>query len=494
MHFVVKFFPEITIKSNPVRKRMSRQLADNLRKLLRQLDDRIQVRKDWEKIDVILDETEVPDAESHHMSERIEELLAHTPGIANFARVQQFPLGDMDDMYQKTLSVWGDKLAGKTFCVRVKRTGKHDFQSLDVEQYVGGGLNQNTEAAGVKLKNPDITVKLEVRHDKLNVIEQLHQGLGGFPLGTQDPVLSLISGGFDSTVSSYLTMKRGIRTHFLFFNLGGRQHELGVKEVAFYLWNKYGASHRVRFITVPFDEVVAEILEQVDDSYMGVTLKRMMLRAASAVAKELEVDAVVTGEAIAQVSSQTLKNLAVIDSVTDTLVLRPLITSDKTDIIRTAREIGTEEFAANMPEYCGVISVKPTTRAKMEKVIHEEERFDFTVLDRAIGNRVMQNIDEVMADLNDDVPPVEIVSEPGSATVIDIRHPTEEEVDPLELDNADVETIPFYRLSTAFQKLDKDKHYLLYCARGVMSQLHASHLLDEGYRNVGVFRPEKPKH
>ena len=228
-------------------------------------------------------------------------------------------------------------------------------------------------------------------------------------------MISLVSGGFDSTVASYLTIKRGIRTHYLFFNLGGRQHELGVKEVAFYLWEKYGASHRVKFITVPFDEVVAEILERIDDSYMGVTLKRMMLRAGSVIATELDVDALVTGEAIAQVSSQTLKNLSVIDSVTDTLVLRPLITSDKTDIIRTAREIGTEEFAANMPEYCGVISVKPTTRAKMEKVQHEETRFDFTVLDRAIGNRVMQNIDEVMEDLGEDAPAVEEFAEPGNA-------------------------------------------------------------------------------
>ena len=486
MHFVVKFFPEITIKSNPVRKRMSKQLKDNLRIMLARLDDRIKILKDWEKIEVI-----APDAVAH-LSDRIEEVLAHTPGIANFARVQQFPLGDMEDIYQKTVSVWGDKLDGKTFCVRVKRSGKHDFQSLDVEKYVGGGLNKNTGAAGVKLKDPDVTVKLEVRHDKLNVIEELHQGLGGFPLGTQDPVLSLVSGGFDSTVASYLTIKRGIRTHYLFFNLGGRQHELGVKEVAFYLWEKYSSSHRVRFITVPFEEVVAEILVNVDDSHMGVILKRMMLRAATVIANELDVDAVVTGEAIAQVSSQTLKNLSVIDSVTDTLVLRPLITSDKTDIIRTARAIGTEEFAANMPEYCGVISVKPTTRAKRERVEEEEGHFDFSVLDRAISNRVLQTIDRVMEDLQGETPEVEIVSEPGDAVVIDIRHPTEEEIDPLELDKVDVETIPFYRLSNAFKEMDKDKHYLLYCARGVMSQLHASHLLDEGYRNVGVFRPHLP--
>lgn len=485
MHFVVKFFPEITIKSNPVRKRMSRQLKDNLRTLLKQVDDRIKVHKDWEKIDVI-----APDAVAH-LADRIEEVLAHTPGIANFSRVYQYPLGDLQDIYEKTRAIWGDRLAGQTFCVRAKRTGNHDFKSLDVEQYVGGGLNQHTQAKGVKLKNPDITVQLEIRHDKLNVIEAKHPGLGGFPMGTQDPVLSLVSGGFDSTVASYLTMKRGIRTHFLFFNLGGREHELGVKEVAYYLWNRYGASHRVKFVSVPFDEVVAEILERVDDSQMGVILKRMMLRAATVIANELDVDAVVTGEAIAQVSSQTLRNLSVIDSVTDTLVLRPLITSDKTDIIKTARAIGTEEFAANMPEYCGVISVKPTTRARPEKIEKEENRFDFAILDRAVRNRAMQNIDEVMADVEGETPDVEVLAEPGDAVVIDIRHPTEEEVNPLELENTEVETIPFYRLNNAFGGLDKGKHYLLYCSGGVMSRLHASHLLDEGYRNVGVYRPEK---
>ncbi|MEZ5483121.1 MAG: hypothetical protein R3E73_13495 [Porticoccaceae bacterium] len=199
--------------------------------------------------------------------------------------------------------------------------------------------------------------------------------LGGFPLGTQIRVMSLISGGFDSTVSSFLTMKRGLRTHFLFFNLGGRAHEVGVKEVAFYLWNRYSGSHRVRFITVPFEDVVAEILTSVENSQMGVILKRMMLRAGTRIADEMDVAALVTGEAVAQVSSQTLANLAVIDSVTEKLVLRPLITFDKNDIIDIARKIGTEEFAAKIRD-CGVISLNPTTRARPERIA-EEEPFRF---------------------------------------------------------------------------------------------------------------------
>ena len=482
MHFVIKLFPEIIIKSPPVRKRFTKQLRDNLKKLLLPLNSDIQVDRDWEKIEVY-----GPDAGG--LQEQVANVLAHTPGIANFSSVQKFSLGDFDDILEKTKSVWAEKLAGKTFVLRVKRSGKHEFNSTEVERQVGGGLLHQTEAAGVKLKNPDITVRLEIRHDELYVIEETVPGLGGFPLGTQDAVMSLISGGFDSTVSSFLTMKRGLRTHFLFFNLGGRAHEVGVKEVAFYLWNKFGSSHRVRFITVPFEEVVAEILTNVENSQMGVILKRMMLRAGTRIAEQMDVQALVTGEAVAQVSSQTLPNLAVIDAVTDMLVLRPLIAYDKNDIIDIARKIGTEDFAANMPEYCGVISVKPTTRAKPEKIAAEESNFDFGKLDQAITNCRVQTIDEVMEE-DQPVAAVEIFSVPQpDAVIVDIRHPDEVDIRPLDLGSVEVEEIPFFTLQNQFKKLDAANRYLLYCEKGVMSRLHAELLVEQGCENVGVYRP-----
>ncbi len=483
MHFIVKLFPEITIKSPPVRKRFIRQLRENLKELCRGLPFPVTVTRDWDKIDVYAD-TDEPQSIA-----QVAEVLEHTPGIAHFSLVRSFELGDFEDIFQKTKAVWAEGLAGKTFCVRVKRHGDHPFTSIDVERYVGGGLNQYTEAAGVKLKDPDITVKLEIKRDQLHVIENQTPGLGGFPLGSQEPVLSLISGGFDSTVSSYLTIKRGIRTHYCFFNLGGRAHEVGVKEVAYYLWKKYGASHRVMFVSVPFEGVVSEILQQVDNSQMGVVLKRMMLRAASQVAEEMEIQALVTGEAIAQVSSQTLTNLAVIDSVTNTLVLRPLVTMDKGDIIETARKIGTEDFAAAMPEYCGVISRKPTTRAQEERVAAEEAKFDMAVLEAAVRDRRTQAIDEVMQDLGVDVQ-VDVQTEASAEQVIiDVRHPDEEELRPLQVNGIEVLKIPFYKLSAEFAGLDQGHTYLLYCEKGVMSQLHAANLKEAGYNNLGVYRP-----
>src|SRR5690606_33519992 len=118
-----------------------------------------------------------------------------------------------------------------------------------------------------------------------------------------------------------------------------------------------------------------------------------------------------------------LINLNMIDRVTDMVVLRPLATMDKGEIIDLSRKIGTETFAASMPEYCGVISVNPTTRAKLHRVEKEESRFDFAVLERAIAERVAQNIDEVVDDLNADLSVPVIGFADASHTIIDIRHP-----------------------------------------------------------------------
>lgn len=483
MHFIVKVFPEIIIKSQPVRQRFIKQLRDNLRKMLSDLGVRVQVQRDWEKIEITSDNDDA------HATAEVKDLLARTPGIANFYLVQAYPMGDLHYIYEKTALYWAEQLSGKSFCVRVKRHGKHEFTSVQIEQYVGGTLLHNSKARCVDLRTPEITVPLEVKDNRLFVIAEKIQGIGGYPLGTQDGVLSLISGGFDSTVSSYLCMKRGLRTNYCFFNLGGRAHEIGVKEVAYYLWNKFGSSHRVKFISIPFDEVVKEIIEKVDNSYMGVVLKRMMLRAATKAAESLELPALVTGESVAQVSSQTLLNLNAIDRVTDMLVLRPLSTMDKGEIIDLSRKIGTETFAAQMPEYCGVISVNPTTRAKLWRVEQEEAKFDMQILEKAFADRHSQNIDELVQDLDADLSVTVIAELPTNAVLIDIRHPDEEEHQPLQTAN-ELLKIPFYNLNKKFTELDQTRDYYLYCQKGVMSQLHAANLKDAGHRNVGVFRPE----
>ena len=345
----------------------------------------------------------------------------------------------------------------------------------------------NSQAANVKLKNPEITVQLEIRGEKLYMVESKTAGLGGYPMGQQESCVSLISGGYDSSVASYLMMKRGVRTHFLFFNLGGLAHEVGVKQVAHFLWKKYAASHRVLFISIPFEKVVAEILEKVNHAQMGVILKRMMLRVAEQVATEFHAPGIVTGECVGQVSSQTLTNLSVIDNVTNMLAMRPLISMDKQEIISISRQTGTEDFAAVMPEFCGVISDRPTTRAKLDRVEHEESKFDFEVLEEAFTNRRVENIDQLyQSSLNID--DIEVVSAPTpSDVVIDIRHPHELALKPLQLTKNSVLSIPFFKLQ-ASEVLRKDTQYLLYCDKGVMSQLQAEELVAKGYK-VKVYQP-----
>ncbi|SFV62663.1 Thiamine biosynthesis protein thiI [hydrothermal vent metagenome] len=280
-------------------------------------------------------------------------------------------------------------------------------------------------------------------------------------------MLSLMSGGFDSTVASYLTMKRGIKTHFIFFNLGGMAHEIGVKQVALYLWSKFGSSHKVKFISVPFDDVIEEIFRSTPPTYMGVTLKRLMLIASEKVADAMEIDALVTGESVAQVSSQTLRNLALIDQVTNKR---------------------TRHFAENMPEYCGVISQNPITHGSFKRMEKVAQKFDYTILDKAVADAQHLSIDEIVDDISN-LAPIEVVSDlsSGDFTVIDIR--PEDECIQTECETL---KIPFHKLKKEFEKLPKDKEYLFYCDKGIMSQLHAQYLRDaKGYENIRVYRPKE---
>ena len=171
-----------------------------------------------------------------------------------------------------------------------------------------------------------------------------------------------------------MAIKRGLLTHFCFFNMGGRAHELAVKEVALYLWMKYHSSHRIKFVTVPFEGVVEEILvlgRRLADGRGAEAVYAACRRRCGAAAERS-----CTGnrESVAQVASQTLVNLNAIDEVSELMVLRPLCMMDKQTIINKAREIGTEEFSKHIPEYCAVISGSPTTKAKAQRLAEQESR------------------------------------------------------------------------------------------------------------------------
>jgi len=477
--FILKLFPEIMVKGSSAKRQMVGQLYVNLMNILEKIDPDVKVKKFSDKIEVVSPLSTVPE---------VRQALCDTSGIEYILEAIQFD--DMDTL-EKIKTTVGELIAesikNKTIVVRVKRTGTHPFSSSEIERTVGGYLLAHTQAKGVDLRNAEVTIRMELIHNQLNVITTKYKGLSGFPIGTQGDILSLMSGGFDSTVASYLTMKRGIKTHFIFFNLGGIAHEIGVKQVALYLWSKFGSSHRVKFISVPFDSVIEEIFRSTGASYMGVTLKRLMIKASEQIADSLEIDALLTGESVAQVSSQTLRNLALIDEVSNKLILRPLSTMNKPEIISIANEIGTRHFAENMPEYCGVISQNPITHGSFKRMQKEAERFDYKVLDKAVEDAQHIYVDEIVADIND-LAAVEVVNDlsSGDFIVIDIRAEGECIQTPCKSIK-----IPFHQLKTEFDKLPKDKEYLLYCDKGIMSQLHAQYLRDEkGSENIRVYRPK----
>jgi len=484
MKFVVKLFPEITIKTKPVRKLLTKQLTQNIRNVLCKISDGVKIRNVWDAIEVW-----TPDDAPDSVNDDVYGALECIPGIVYINRVREFPLGSFDDIIQNTLSVWENELVDKSFVVRVKRTGNHDFKSVDAERYVGGGIRKFSKARCVDLHNPDVLIRLEIRDQLLMVIDKRRVGLGGFPLGSAGTSVTLVSGGFDSTVATYQMIRRGIKTHFLFFNLGGAAHENGVKEVIYYLWKKYGSSHKVQFVSVPFEGVVEEILDNVEDRYMGVILKRMMMRAANAVCQRMKVDSFVTGEALSQVSSQTMMNLRLIDDVADRLVIRPLSVTDKQEIVDLAREIGAASFVERIPEYCGVISKKPNAACKRDDVERVELDFNLSVLDGALNDAKVESIDTMQWQPTVDM---ELALNKNlnvqAAVVIDVRHPHEAELSPFESDIHEVLHMPFYSLNRQFNSLDQSKEYLLYCDKGVMSKMHALHLSDSGYKNVGIYR------
>lgn len=476
MKFIIKLHPEIIMKSHSVRKRFTKVLAGNIRHVIKPLDETLAVVHHWDFIEVRSCDESKRDV--------ILDNLQRLSGIHHILEVSEMTFVDMHDIFTKTLALVADTLIDKSFCVKVKRRGIHPFSSMDVASYVGGGLKQAVPSSKVQLKNPDVSVHIEIDGDKMMLVQGRYDGMGGFPMSTQEDVLSLISGGFDSAVASHEFIRRGSRVHYVFFNLGGMAHETGVRQMVSHLWGRYSRSHRVKFISVDFAPVVEAILSDVPDGYMGVVLKRMMVRVASDIAKFYKIPALVTGEAMGQVSSQTLSNLAIIDKASDTLILRPLITHDKPAIIQMAQDIKAYDIAKDLPEYCGVISKKPTVKATPEGIIEAEKSFDFNILKKVAKSAVV--IDVKKLDLLDTpVHDIDTVYEVGAGEcVIDIRSPMESEDSPLAVPHL---CVPFYKLAKQMADLNKQTTYLLYCQQGVMSKLQAQAMAEQGFL-VKVFK------
>ncbi len=488
MRYRVKLFPEIVIKSRPVRRELVRALRTNIRNALARQGVTVRVPDCWDALEV-----RPTDALDDAARETLESTLRRISGIHEAQLVEAHRFTGLEAAAKQLVPLWRDALVGKRFRVSVKRRGRHDFTSEDLERYLGHALLEAVPDAEVDLTHPDIDVRVELKDDQLRLVTKRLTGLGGYPLGTQGQAMALISGGYDSPVAAWRLLRRGLKTHFVFFNLGGPAHEAAVREVVYRLWQRYGASHRVNFVSVPFDGVINELQRKVPSGLAGVVLKRMMLRAANRVAARARVPALITGDALAQVSSQSLTNLGLIDAVSERPILRPLIASDKQTIIDDARRIGTADFAEALPEYCGVVSRRPNVKPRAGQIEQAEADVDFTVLDTAVEAATLTRVDRLLDDapVLPEVPVIDSGEALGGAsdvTVIDIRHPDERDAAPLELPHGEPLAIPFFELAGRAESLPRDRRYLLYCAQGVMSRMQALHLANQGLTHFGIYR------
>lgn len=486
MQFIIKISPEITIKSKAVRKKAIVMLKNNILKHFKYNNINIKLSWNWDRLILKWDDLLIPN------------ILKKIPGIANFMEVLEFLIPEetnkiFDYIFETTKFYYLDKIENKTFVVRVNRVWNHDFRSIDLERYIWGGLLKYSSNSKVKLTNPDITIKIDIKDNKFYIVNSVEDWVWGFPTWFQDKILSLISWWFDSCVSTFSMIKRWCKVDYLFFNLWWISHEMWVKQISYYLWKNYSVSfENSKFICVNFEELIKELLTKVNHKYRWILLKRYMLKVASMIS-ENNYYAIVKWDSLWQVSSQTLLNMHVIDKASENLVLRPLIWSNKQEIIDLSRKIWTYEFSCNMPEYCGVISDKPSTWASLDKILKEEENILDDILIKAVENRKIELVKNlVKKDNNFEESKIEtVVLAEKDEVIIDIREDLEKEINPLNLENILKIDIPFFELNEKFSLLDSKKTYLLYCERGVLSNSHWLQLKEKGFNNIKILRLAK---
>ncbi len=234
---------------------------------------------------------------------------------------------------------------GATFAVRCRRSDKlFPLTSEEIQRRLGAVLRECT-GRRVNLSSPDVTVRVVVQSDGVYLVHHRLPGAGGLPVGTSGRVLVLLSGGIDSPVAAYLALKRGVTAHFIHFHSQPWVGDASVRkaEEIVALLNRHQGP--ARLAVVPFGRCQQEIVTRCPEALRVVLYRRMMLRVAERVARRWRCQALVTGESLNQVASQTLPNLAAIDRIAHLPVLRPLISMDKQEIVDLAERIGTYELS-----------------------------------------------------------------------------------------------------------------------------------------------------
>jgi len=463
---LVRYSGELTTKAPPTRLRFSKKLAENLKNALRQEGIRSRIERRHNRLYVHFEEPAAPLS------------LARVFGVQSISFVEERPWSSVDDVVRQGVELFGDVVEGKTFAIRARRVGDREripAHSAEIQMRLGAELDKR--ALRVDLDNPEVEVHVELAPANVHFFRDTVQGPGGLPLGVEGRAVALVSGGFDSAVAAWQLLKRGVGLDYVFCNLGGKTHQLGtlrvMKHVADY-WS-YGAMPH--FHAVDFDLVSEDLQANSSTRYWQIVLKRLMLRAGTAVAEERGAAALITGEAIGQVSSQTLQNIAVISQATELPILRPLVGMNKNEIIAIAEHIGTFEYSKVVGEYCALVPSKPATNARLGTILKEEQGLDASLVERAVAERSVFDLRNLDLDAMED-PALQVDSIADDATVIDLRSKAAFE----SWHYPGALFLDFSNALRAYPSFDAKQNYVLYCEFGLKSSHLAEQMRAQGLR------------
>lgn len=319
-------------------------------------------------------------------------------GIASLCKVAVCDK-DMDDIRKTALEYSKQKLAGvKTFKVTAKRSDKRfSLNSPEICREVGGFILSKTPHLSVDVHNPDAIVTVEVRDFGAYIHCENDVGAGGMPYGSNGKACLLLSGGIDSPVAGYMMARRGLKLSAVHFFSPPYTGELAKQKVLSLAEILSDYCPGMDLYLVHFTEIQEEIRKNCREELFTVIMRRFMVRLANVAAKMSGAGALITGESLGQVASQTMEALNITDELSERLVLRPLIGMDKDDIVAISRKIDTFETSVQPYEDCCTVFTPkhPKTKPNLAEIIKEEQKLDVDALvERATDNITVVRIGE----------------------------------------------------------------------------------------------------
>ncbi|HEC2174065.1 TPA: tRNA 4-thiouridine(8) synthase ThiI [Staphylococcus delphini] len=377
-HILVRY-GELTLKGGN-RKTFVSQLRSNVKRALMPLKG-YEVKANRDRMYIQLE----PEADIEEMMARISKVF----GVHSISPVLKIEKS-MDAVYEHARLFAQNYEAGDSFKIEVKRSDKNfEYETFAIQRMVGGEVLKSNPSLHVDVRQPDHEIKVEVRLDAIYMYDRIIPAIGGLPVGTGGKTLLMLSGGIDSPVAGMEVMRRGVTIEAIHFHsppFTSEKAKEKVIELTRIMAERVGS---IRLHIVPFTEVQKQIHKVVHERYTMTSTRRMMLRIADKVVHQIGADAIVNGENLGQVASQTLKSMYAINAVTNTPILRPLLSLDKEEIVKKAKDIGTFETSIQPYEDCCTIFTpkNPVTEPQFEKVLQYESGFDFEeMIDRAVDN------------------------------------------------------------------------------------------------------------